>query len=115
MKALHRNEMTAEDWAEYMAEYNGLKRSEAIALLGGKCQLCGSVEGLEFAHLEYRERKSRYRGQPYMEALKHPDRFLLLCHGCHKHPEKYLKELVERRADALLEQYVNAGLVTGGR
>ena len=62
-------------------------------LLGGKCIFCGSKTDLHRHHLKYDKSypKSRkvngkfvgYRLNPVYEALKHPERFRLLCQKCH--------------------------------
>lgn len=67
-------------------------------LLGGACQLCGAANNLHFAHLYYlpgeRQQGSRNNAD---RVLRTPERFLLLCADCHYHPEKYLKEVIDRR------------------
>ena len=62
-------------------------------LLGGKCIFCGSKTALQRHHIKYDKyyQKNRkvngkwvgYRLNPVYEALKHPERFRLLCHKCH--------------------------------
>ena len=66
---------------------------KANKLLGGKCIFCGSKTALQRHHLKYdksypKRRKVNgklvgYRLNPVYEALKHPERFRLLCHKCH--------------------------------
>ena len=77
-----------------------LTTEEAKEKLGGKCQLCGSVENLEFAHLWYddyeiEDRRSCKEHIVAFEVLKKPEKFLLLCEDCHHHPEKWLKQLID--------------------
>lgn len=64
--------------------------------------MCGSTEGLQFAHVFYypdETRHSRKRNHDglFIEITKEPSRFLLLCLDCHRHPEPYLQELIEVR------------------
>ena len=66
---------------------------KANKLLGGKCIFCGSKTALQCHHLKYdksypKRRKVNgklvgYRLNPVYEALKHPERFRLLCQKCH--------------------------------
>ena len=66
---------------------------KANKLLGGKCIFCGSKTALQRHHLKYdksypKRRKVNgklvgYRLNPAYEALKHPERFRLLCQKCH--------------------------------
>ena len=66
---------------------------KANKLLGGKCIFCGSKTDLQFHHIKYdkyyhKNRKVNgkllgYRLNPVYEALKHPERFHLLCRKCH--------------------------------
>ena len=66
---------------------------KANKLLGGKCIFCGSKTALQRHHLKYdksypKRRKVNgklvgYRLNPVYEALKHPERFRLLCQKCH--------------------------------
>jgi len=69
---------------------------EAINLLGGKCQLCGKTENLEFCHISYTQ-KNQVSDLAWA-VLREPDTFLLLCQECHLHPEKWLKELIDIKA-----------------
>lgn len=72
-------------------------RKEARALLGGSCQLCGSVHILEFAHLRYNDGECRSGITTALLVLEDPSRFLLLCRDCHRRPERHLAELIARR------------------
>lgn len=80
-------------------EWSRSTRLKAIAALGNKCMLCGAGEQLHLAHLSYATKRTRSDSgrATAREALKDLSRFLLLCKDCHFHPEKYLKELIERR------------------
>ncbi len=57
-----------------------------IAAWGGKCKQCGSVDRLEFAHLQKTEVKGRGRGRKerYYDVLKNPFAYILLCKICHR-------------------------------
>ena len=67
---------------------------KANKLLGGKCIFCGSKTALQRHHIKYdkyypKKRKVNgkwvgYRLNPVYEALKHPERFHLLCSKCHR-------------------------------
>ena len=57
------------------------RRKEVIRDLGGKCFVCGTNRRLEFHHIKYT--RSSKRSWNEVEALKHPERFRLLCHKCH--------------------------------
>lgn len=92
----------------YTRRYKRLALQRAKDLLGGRCQMCGSTERLEFAHLSYPEDYNRKNNDSYsrqLRVIKNPENFLLLCYECHRHPEKYLKELIELKAK-LLERKV---------
>ena len=92
--------------SEYLKKYNQrpevkarnnsryrIARKKAIRNLGGKCIFCGSKTDLQRHHLKYdkyypKRRKVNgklvgYRLNPVYEALKHPERFKLLCQKCH--------------------------------
>jgi 5-methylcytosine-specific restriction endonuclease McrA len=80
--------------AEYMKKRYDRRRLEAIELLGGKCVLCGSVENLEFDHLNPEE-KSFSIGDRLAEVAKDKlelelKKCQLLCSSCHddKHKQK---------------------------
>ena len=53
---------------------------------GGRCVVDGSTDELQFAHLK-RTRLSGTNGrglpQRVQDIRRHPDRYVLLCHGCH--------------------------------
>ena len=62
---------------------NNMKKvTDAKTLLGGKCVTCGIQKQLQFHHVKYvKNRKNK--SQNHLEALKHPERFVLLCGKCH--------------------------------
>lgn len=43
---------TSEQRKEYQKEYRKRRRIQAVELLGGKCVSCGTVDGLEFNHID---------------------------------------------------------------
>lgn len=56
-----RKNTTREDYneyyREYMRKYYHDRRKDAIEYLGGKCVLCGSVENLQFDHIDRSTKK----------------------------------------------------------
>ena len=70
-----------------------IARKKVEPKLDGKCIFCGSKTNLQLHHRTYdksypKRRKVNgklvgYRLNPVYEALKHPERFRLLCHKCH--------------------------------
>ena len=74
-------------------------REEMIEKLGSKCMTCGSTENLQFAHIYYKKpRRPGEGGHGHLtiyEVAKHPEDFLLLCKGCHDHPEPIIREYIE--------------------
>lgn len=52
---------------------------------GGKCQTCGDIVGLEFAHVKPTKcvGKGRGKSRRMLDVLKYPKRYLLLCMSCH--------------------------------
>lgn len=85
------------------------KRNELIQQFGGKCQICGYAKRVEFHHRIYAEDSASGTGRSSTvrstkEAIKHPERFILLCHSCHRtihifsdneNAWRTLKELIE--------------------
>jgi hypothetical protein len=69
------------------------RRIRITALLGGKCKLCEvAKKGLHLHHVFYHPTESNYkrssksfwnRLRRLNEAEEHPERFQLLCEGCH--------------------------------
>ena len=70
-------------------------RNSVLALLGNKCVNCGTVERLQLHHKYYAQDSIRPKSsepgyhskQRNLEALNHPERFMLLCLSCHNHIE----------------------------
>ncbi len=75
--------------------------TESREYLGGRCQLCGSTNNLQFCHIIYAQKFKRDTLAAARDVIQHPERYLLLCKECHIHPEKYLKELIDMRAERL--------------
>lgn len=73
---------------EYMKARYHRRRNDAIEHLGGKCASCGSIDSLEFDHIDP-ERKSfslgkAFSGWKWERVLAELDKCQLLCHTCHK-------------------------------
>ena len=53
---------------------------------GGKCAICGSMERLEFAHVQPTKLSGRSRGRKerYYDVSNNPECYMLLCHDCHR-------------------------------
>ena len=77
-------------------------KDKARQLLGGCCQLCGTTNNLHFAHVKYHRKKRASSHQVATDVFRYPDDFLLLCEDCHRHPEPYLKQLIEQRSASSL-------------
>lgn len=84
------------------ASYLKLRQS-AIDLLGGKCQGCGTLDGLQLHHRYYakdsvRPKVHRECGNQTVkrirEAISHPERFSLLCLPCHNSKDIRRKPIV---------------------
>lgn len=74
--------------AEYMANRRDKRRDKLVALAGGKCEQCGSLDRLEFNH---RNRKDKLFGlsgagldKSWPTILVELDKCDLLCYTCHK-------------------------------
>lgn len=63
-------------------EYRKRKKEKALDLYGRACLLCGY---LRVERLLWHDKSGEgHRGRPgYIEALKDPDKFVLLCRVCH--------------------------------
>jgi len=72
-----------------MTNYRNRKQKEyreaLIKAYGGCCELCGSVEKLEFAHVEETDLKGIGRGRKerFYDILKNPLSYRLWCRECH--------------------------------
>lgn len=75
----------------YMLKRYKKKRNEAVISLGGRCIKCGSIENLEFDHLNPKSKSFTIANILYksnevlQEELK---KCQLLCHDCHKEKNK---------------------------
>ena len=81
---------------ENNAEYRRKLRQEAIDYLGGKCNMCGCTEHLQFDHLDAKhqeaDRIARRQGkraknkkiQTLYQLQNHHSDVRLLCKQCHK-------------------------------
>lgn len=80
-------------------EWGKRTRINAVQLLGGKCQCCGSTTSLHLAHLVYTRKRGKGDSglMTARQAIVAPSHFLLLCVNCHFHPEALLAELIWRR------------------
>jgi 5-methylcytosine-specific restriction endonuclease McrA len=78
---------TKAEKSEYYRRWVGKLRSEAQALLGGRCKRCGSQGSennpLEFHHVVKAPDSGRQTYYIIKEALAHPERFMLLCRRHH--------------------------------
>ncbi len=78
--------MYAEYMSLYMRDRRQKRRQKFIALLGGKCQQCGTTENLEFDH-----RLPRYKKHDFNHLIDGPEKLIakelkkcvLLCKQCH--------------------------------
>jgi hypothetical protein len=52
---------------------------------GGRCEVCGSLVRLEWAHVQPTGLAGRGRGlqRRYLDVKRHPCAYRLLCHACH--------------------------------
>lgn len=79
--------MAIKNMAKYMAERRKKNRDRSIVFLGGKCNRCGGVEGLEIDHIERRERSFQLSGKGldvcWNKIKKELRKCQLLCGGCH--------------------------------
>lgn len=78
-------------------------RSQALQILGGKCQECGRTDKLQLHHRYYakdsiRPKVHRECGNRTIkrgkEAIAHPERFELLCLSCHNSKEPRKQKIV---------------------
>jgi 5-methylcytosine-specific restriction endonuclease McrA len=72
---------------EYFKEYYARRKSEYIALLGGKCARCGSTENLEFDHIDPKIKSfniTNFLNFSRAKVLEELKKCQLLCYICHK-------------------------------
>jgi len=60
---------------------------------GGKCCFCGSIDKLQFAHIQATDVRGRGRGRKerYYDIKNNPDSYVLLCPSCHRTLDKTIK------------------------
>lgn len=80
---------------EYNLKYYHSRRAELINKLGGRCSLCGSVEDLQFDHMdsslkEFAISKNLQRGIQFL--ADELDKCQLLCKKCHMKKSKECKD-----------------------
>ncbi|SRR6266700_168296 len=89
------------------------RRKAIIVLLGGVCKICGRDKSLHLHHVVYHPTESDYRKtskdfwtrlKRLKEAEKHPERFELLCGGCHAAWEAILQLLKKLSNESLIER-----------
>jgi 5-methylcytosine-specific restriction endonuclease McrA len=71
---------------EYSRKYYTKIRSELINKLGGKCRVCGSINSLEFDHVDPTIKKfsiGKFLSYPKEEIEKEVSKCRLLCEMCH--------------------------------
>lgn len=105
----------------YHTDYYYRKKAEFIAILGGKCVICGTTEQLEFDHIDPTTKKfaiSKLLNVSHQAAIDELDKCQLLCNGCHKIKTKKNKDGYSSRAKGervssavLTEQIVIAILI----
>ena len=100
---LPRTRVTTMASKEYHRKYNlkryHLRRQEALQSLGGECVACGSIDNLQFDHVDP-SRKSfdskRWMNVSIARFWEEISKCQLLCRGCHE--EKSLEERGEMSA-----------------
>lgn len=63
------------------------RRAELVKLLGSACTVCGSIERLQFHHVNPREKRFNIGSEfsrPWDEILDEVSKCTLLCEECHK-------------------------------
>lgn len=79
--------------AEYMAARREKRRNSLIDLAGGKCNQCGTIEELEFNHLDRSTKLFNLSGagldKPWAKILEEAAKCELVCSTCHR---KYTNE-----------------------
>lgn len=78
----------------YSRNYYHLRKKELIQKLGGKCAECGSIENLEFDHIDPENKKfniSRLLNRSKQATDDELQKCQLLCHNCHQ--EKTRKDI----------------------
>ena len=96
MTKYHGNE-TTESHRIRMKEYNNKLREKAYRVLGKFCWACNSTEKLCLHHNYYAVDSAKpgkgVGSKRYLEAVNHPERFMVLCKSCHaKHHQMEREE-----------------------
>lgn len=77
-----------QDMNTYMKSRYFRRREQAIESLGGKCVVCGSVEELEFDHVDPSTKSfsiaKAFSGWSWSRIQVELDKCQLLCRDCHK-------------------------------
>jgi hypothetical protein len=84
--------------AQYMLKRYHERRAEAMRLLGGKCVMCGTIEKLEFDHIDASQKNfevSKLWAISYERFLEEIKKCQLLCKEHHIHKSR--KEAEARR------------------
>jgi 5-methylcytosine-specific restriction endonuclease McrA len=70
-------------WDKHILNKNWEKLKQRF---GGKCRVCGSLTGLQFAHVKDTKLSGAGRGKfaRYYDIMNNPDSYVLLCHTCHR-------------------------------
>lgn len=82
---------TGEQKREYQRKWMAKRRQRGIEFLGGKCKVCGSVENLEFDHIDPATkhpllRQNNWSGfwsWSWVRVIEELMKCQLLCHDCH--------------------------------
>lgn len=71
---------------EHCRRYRLRLRLRVALIYGIHCQTCGSPRNLQLAHVEPTGLKGAGRGltRRLLDAIKHPDKYILECYRCHK-------------------------------
>lgn len=72
--------------AEYHKNRRSKRKNKLLALLGGKCAICGSKENLQFDHKDPKHKKfhiSRRVTSPEESIIDELKKCQLLCKSCH--------------------------------
>lgn len=92
--------------AEYMLRRYHKRRAEALALLGGKCVVCGTTEDLNFDHID-RDTKSfsisRLWSISYNRFLAEVQKCQILCQAHHIEKSKAAGDFSRRTSASVAE------------
>jgi|GEM_PF-2811688 len=86
MRKRDNKEFYNEYMRKYMLEKYHKKRAKLIELLGGKCMVCGSVNQLEFDHIDPNTKSftiAQLNTMAYDKAVEECKKCQLLCKPCH--------------------------------